>query len=92
VIYMGLRELPNLCRELVRHGLPPDWPAALVEQGTSERQRVVSGSLSTLPVQARSLGLQSPTLLIVGEVVKLRERLEWFDGAAQNAPVDREAI
>ena len=92
VIYMGLRELPNLCRELVRHGLPADWPAALVEQGTMERQRVVTGTLTTVPGQARSLGLQSPTLLIVGEVVKLRERLEWFDGAVQNAAVSREAI
>jgi uroporphyrin-III C-methyltransferase/precorrin-2 dehydrogenase/sirohydrochlorin ferrochelatase len=86
VIYMGLAGLPVICRELVAHGLPADWPAAVVEQGTLLDQRVVTGTLASLPAAVEEAGLESPCLTIVGEVVRLREQLAWFeprgDGAA----------
>lgn len=78
VVYMGLSGLPTLCRELIAHGLPGDWPAAIVQQGTTTNQRCVSGTLLTLPGLAEAASLKAPTLIIVGEVVKLREKLSWF--------------
>ena len=84
VIYMGLNTLPQLCQQLMAHGLPPDWPAAFIEEGTSARQRVVAATLADLPVQAAAAAPKGATLVIVGEVVKLREKLRWFR-ASQNA-------
>ena len=78
VIYMGLHTLPQLCREFIAHGLPADWPAALVEEGTSPRQRVVSGTLGDLPQKVEQAGVQGASLVIVGEVVRLREKLSWY--------------
>lgn len=79
VIYMGRTALPELCAQLIANGLPTDWPAALIEQGTTQSQQVVTGSLGTLPdlVAARS-DIDGASLVIVGEVVKLRDRLKWF--------------
>jgi uroporphyrin-III C-methyltransferase/precorrin-2 dehydrogenase/sirohydrochlorin ferrochelatase len=79
VIYMGFQNLDELCRELVSHGLPPTTPAAMVQQATTSHQRVVTADLATLADRAREAGLRPPTLIIVGEVVRLRERLEWFE-------------
>jgi len=78
VIYMGLQGLPVLSRELVRHGLSPQTPAAIVQQGTTPHQRVVTGTLETLPVLAVESKLKPPTLIIVGNVVSLHEKLKWF--------------
>lgn len=78
VVYMGLPCLPLLCAKLVEHGASPDLPAAIVQQGTTPTQRVVSGTLATLPGLAQRAQLHAPTLIIVGEVVRLRERLNWF--------------
>ncbi len=79
VIYMGLGGLATICERLVAHGLPPDWPAAVVEQGTLPQQRVVAATLAALPAAVRRAGLQSPCLTIVGEVVRLRDQLAWFE-------------
>jgi uroporphyrin-III C-methyltransferase/precorrin-2 dehydrogenase/sirohydrochlorin ferrochelatase len=82
VFYMGLIGVDILCRELVAHGLPAATPAALVEQGTTPQQRVLTGTLDTLPAIVHRSGVRAPTLIIIGEVVKLRERLKWFEPAA----------
>lgn len=79
VIYMGLTGLAEICHKLVEHGLPPDWPAALVQQGTTPEQRVVVATLATLADRVAVAGLKAPTLIIVGEVVRLREKLAWFE-------------
>lgn len=79
VFYMGLHGLPVLCEKLIAHGLPETTPAAIVQQGTTSRQRIVIGSLKTLPDLANQAGLKPPTLIIVGEVVRLHEKLRWFD-------------
>jgi len=78
VIYMGLSGLETICARLVAHGLPADWPAAVVAQGTLPEQRVVCATLGTLADAVARAGLHSPCLTIVGEVVRLREELSWF--------------
>ncbi|MGQ0585955.1 MAG: siroheme synthase CysG, partial [Gammaproteobacteria bacterium] len=83
VFYMGRSSLPALCAAMVKHGLPADWPAALVEEGTSPKQRVVTGTLATLPGLVERAGVSGASLVIVGEVVKLRERLRWFKSEAR---------
>ena len=82
VVYMGLAGLAHICERLVAHGLPPHWPAAVVERGTLLEQRVVAGTLATLAQAVENAGLESPCLTIVGEVVRLRDRLAWFEPRA----------
>jgi uroporphyrin-III C-methyltransferase/precorrin-2 dehydrogenase/sirohydrochlorin ferrochelatase len=81
VFYMGLRGLDMIVWELRQHGMPPEMPAALIEQGTTPRQRVHTGTLATLPEIVREQTPRPPTLLIVGEVVRLRAKLAWFESA-----------
>ncbi len=81
VFYMGLVGVDILCRELSAHGLPATTPAALVQQGTTPQQRVLTGSLATLPGIVHRHDVRAPTLIIIGEVVRLRERLKWFEPA-----------
>jgi uroporphyrin-III C-methyltransferase/precorrin-2 dehydrogenase/sirohydrochlorin ferrochelatase len=79
VVYMGLHGLATLCAELVAHGLPGDTPIAIVQQGTTKNQRVITGTLATLPGKAEVEDLHAPTLIIVGGVVTLRQKLSWFN-------------
>ncbi|PHN37872.1 siroheme synthase CysG [Pseudomonas amygdali] len=81
VFYMGLIGLPVICEELIRHGRSADTPAALVQQGTTVNQRVFTGTLANLPQLVAEHEVHAPTLVIIGEVVKLREKLAWFEGA-----------
>ena len=85
VVYMGLPGLPVLCAELARHGLAATTPAAIVQQGTAATQRVVTGTLRTLPRRAERAALHGPTLIIVGDVVRLRARLNWFKPGRKRA-------
>lgn len=78
VFYMGLNGLETICKQLMQHGQSGDMPAALIEKGTSQRQRVFTGTLRTLPDVVRAGGARAPTLIIVGHVVSLRDRLNWF--------------
>jgi len=79
VIYMGLTAVGSLCRQLIEHGLPADWPAAMIEQGTQPGQRVITATLDTLAAAVEAADVQGASLIIVGEVVRLRERLRWFE-------------
>ncbi|WP_088330609.1 siroheme synthase CysG [Lacimicrobium sp. SS2-24] len=76
VFYMGLTGLPIICRELVANGMPPSMPIALVEQATTPEQQVVTGTLEN--IQQRAAHIKPPALIIVGSVVMLREKLNWF--------------
>ncbi|MEK7811688.1 MAG: siroheme synthase CysG [Pseudomonadota bacterium] len=78
VVYMGLHGLETLCTELVKHGMPDSTPIAIVQQGTTPNQRVITGTLATLPAIAAREQPQAPTLIIIGGVVTLREKLAWF--------------
>jgi len=79
VVYMGLLGLATLCRELVARGAPDTTPAAIVQQGTTPRQRTVAGTLATLPQLALAAKLAPPTLIIIGEVVRLHAQLAWYE-------------
>ena len=82
VFYMGLTRLERIVEQLTLHGAPPDRPAALISQGTLPEQRVVLGTLASIAASARSQGIASPALLIVGEVAALHAELAWFGGDA----------
>jgi len=81
VIYMGLGALSAIAQQLMQHGMASSTPAAIVERGTTPAQRVITGTLETLPGLARAAALQSPSLIIVGHVVALQSKLQWFEGA-----------
>ena len=78
VIYMGLAGLEAICDGLLRHGLAPETPAALIEQGTTAAQVVHTGTVGTLASSIEGKGVRAPTLAIVGEVVRLRDKLAWY--------------
>ncbi|MNE28283.1 Siroheme synthase [compost metagenome] len=80
VFYMGLVGLPLICEQLIRHGRAAETPAALVQQGTTRHQRVFTGTLANLPQLVAQHEVHAPTLVIVGEVVRLRDKLAWFEG------------
>lgn len=84
VFYMGLVGLPVICAQLIRNGRAADTPAALVQQGTTPSQRVFTGTLADLPQLVAQHEVHAPTLVIVGEVVRLRDKLAWFEGGAQD--------
>jgi len=78
VFYMGLVGLPVIVDKLTAHGVPPDTPIALVQQGTTHMQKVYVGTLASIIPLVEADPPQPPTLIIVGEVVKLRDKLSWF--------------
>ena len=79
VIYMGVTRLEAICHTLVKHGKPDSTPAALIESGTLPGQRTVAGTLATLPALVKEAGLGPPALLVVGDVVRRRSSLQWFE-------------
>jgi uroporphyrin-III C-methyltransferase/precorrin-2 dehydrogenase/sirohydrochlorin ferrochelatase len=88
VFYMGLKGLPVISRELQAHGLPGETPAALVQQGTTHKQRVFTATVATLPELVEREQPKPPTLIMVGNVVQLQEQLSWYqvpDAAEQGA-------
>ncbi len=89
VVYMGLLGLPTLCRELSAHGLSETTPAAIVQHGTTPSQRTVVGTLATLPQLAQAARLAPPTLIIIGEVVRLHAQLAWYEAGAAEADADK---
>lgn len=79
VFYMGLTSLGIISRELIAQGVDKNTPAALVEKGTTPEQRVVIGTLADLEHKVSALGIKAPTLIIVGGVVSLHGKLNWFE-------------
>ena len=82
VFYMGLVGLPIISRELMAHGMQADMPVALVSRGTTPEQEVITGTLETIVDRVREKGAQAPTLVIIGNVVSLRNRLDWLGAEA----------
>ena len=78
-VYMGTHGLDFLCKELARRGLPEDLPAAIIHQGTTQKQKVYTGSLKTLPDINEKYEIKPPSMIIIGEVVRLHEKLAWFE-------------
>jgi uroporphyrin-III C-methyltransferase / precorrin-2 dehydrogenase / sirohydrochlorin ferrochelatase len=78
VFYMGLHGVPAICAGLTSHGMPASTPVALIQQGTTPNQRVYVSTLQYLPELVQKESIKAPTLIIVGDVVLLHEKLNWF--------------
>ena len=91
VIYMGITRLDEICERLVAHGLAADTPAAVVRHGTRADQRVLTSTLSRLAAAARAEAIKPPALLIVGQVVSMQGRLNWFAPAGTTSEGDADA-
>jgi uroporphyrin-III C-methyltransferase/precorrin-2 dehydrogenase/sirohydrochlorin ferrochelatase len=84
VFYMGLHGVPEICKQLIAHGLPATTPVALVQQGTTIHQRTFISNLTDMPDLVAREEIKPPTLIIVGEVVQLHDKLKWFSEARQS--------
>jgi uroporphyrin-III C-methyltransferase/precorrin-2 dehydrogenase/sirohydrochlorin ferrochelatase len=82
VFYMGLHGAPDLCKQMIAHGMPASTPVALVQKGTTPEHKTIIATLETLVETVNNNDLKPPTLIIVGEVVRLHEKLDWFDPLA----------
>ncbi|MFG6120503.1 uroporphyrinogen-III C-methyltransferase [Thalassobacillus sp. B23F22_16] len=81
-IYMGVNKLPKICELLIRNGCHSKTPVALVQAGTTDDQLTVTGTLEDIIQKAK--GIRNPAMIIVGEVVKLRDQLQWFEQLQQD--------
>ena len=79
VFFMGVKNLPNISKRLIDNGKSPDTPVALIRWGTTSRQKTVTGTLSTIADTAQAAGLKAPAIIVVGDVVTLRQSLKWFE-------------
>ncbi|MSS70628.1 MAG: uroporphyrinogen-III C-methyltransferase [Candidatus Latescibacteria bacterium] len=79
VFLMGVRNLPRIAGQLMAHGRPATTPVALIRWGTKPEQRTLTGTLGDIAEQVRAADFRPPALIVVGEVVRLRERLSWFE-------------
>ena len=84
-IYMGLRHIEELTAEFITRGAHPELPAAVIDNGTRVNQRVVTGTLHTLAAKVREAGLRGPSIIIIGTVVTLRDKLNWYAPAQRPA-------
>lgn len=83
VVYMGLGALPEITRQLMAHGQPAQLPVAVIENGTTPRQRVAVGTLASIADLVAQQRFSSPCLIVIGEVVTLRDKLQWFNRDTQ---------
>ena len=79
VFLMGIKNLPNITQKLIKNGKSPKTPVALVRWGTTSRQVTIAGTLDTIVHQADEAGIKAPAIIIVGEVVSLRQTMKWFE-------------
>lgn len=77
--YMGVKSLPRICAKLIEHGMPADLPAATIRWGTRPEQQTIAATVGTLADAVAAAGLKPPALTIIGQVVSLREQLNWFE-------------
>lgn len=84
-IYMGVSNLPYICEQLMKHGKDKSTPAAIIEQGTTSMQRTVVGTLGTIVDVAKKERIQNPSMIVIGEVVRFREKIHWFEKQTENA-------
>ncbi|HZG72372.1 MAG TPA: hypothetical protein VEY51_12625, partial [Chondromyces sp.] len=76
-IYMGMNNLSYIQEKLLSHGKPPQTPAALIHWGTTKHQRTVVGTLETIGEVAKRENITNPSMIIIGDVVNLREKIQW---------------
>jgi uroporphyrin-III C-methyltransferase len=81
VVYMGLSRIASVAERLIQGGRSPETPAAVIESGTYPEQRTIVGDLATIAELSRAADAGSPALIVVGEVVRLRPAIAWFEAA-----------
>ena len=86
VVLMGVKALPRIAKLLVRYALAPNTPAAVIQQGTTQDQRVIVNTLDKIADSAKAAKIKSPAITIVGSVVDLNEPLAWFDEVSAEMP------
>lgn len=91
-IYMGVNNLPYIQEQLLKYGKKEDTPVALVHWGTTEVQKTVTGTLSTIAAIAKEEKIQNPSMIIIGEVVRYREKIKWFEEKLQQSSPISEAL
>jgi uroporphyrin-III C-methyltransferase/precorrin-2 dehydrogenase/sirohydrochlorin ferrochelatase len=91
VFYMGLARLDHIVEKLLEHGAAATRPAGLIAQGTTANQRVITATLATIRGVASEAGLESPALLVVGDVVALHSTLAWFDTSSSGVDLSQSA-
>lgn len=79
VFFMGVKNLPEICRSLITHGRSAATPVAVIRWGTTPEQQTVIGTLQDIAEKVAGAGLKPPAITVVGEVVRLREELNWFE-------------
>jgi uroporphyrinogen III methyltransferase/synthase len=79
VFLMGLLRLPVIVERLLAHGRPPSTPVAVIQSGTTPRQRTVIAPLSEIASRVEAAGLRPPAIILIGEVIRLREQLNWHE-------------
>jgi uroporphyrinogen III methyltransferase/synthase len=79
VFLMGVKNLPRIVEQLIDNGKPATTPAAVIRWGTTTRQQTVSGTLKDIAERVRAAALKAPAIVVVGDVVQLRERMQWFE-------------
>ncbi|HZG74022.1 MAG TPA: uroporphyrinogen-III C-methyltransferase [Chondromyces sp.] len=89
IIYMGVGNLPAICQTLISHGKEADTPVALIHWGTTNSQQTVTGTLHTITKVAETEKIKNPSMIVIGEVVRLREKLAWFQ---EWTPTDAELV
>ncbi|CDQ19788.1 Uroporphyrinogen-III C-methyltransferase [Halobacillus karajensis] len=85
-IYMGVKKLPDICERLVKYGRSQKTPIALIQWGTTEQQKTVTGTIETIMTKAESI--QNPAMIVVGDVVQLRDKLQWFESSIREECVE----
>ena len=77
--YMGVGNIDYICQQLIAHGRKPKPPVAVIEWGTTEKQRTLTGNLETITDLVAAENIQNPAMILVGEVVQLREKIKWYE-------------
>ena len=80
VIFMGITTLPSIVTNLIKNGRTPDTPVAVIQWGSTNIQKTVTGTLKNIAAKVKAEGIRPPGIIVIGEVVKLRKKLMWFEG------------
>ncbi|WP_027410742.1 uroporphyrinogen-III C-methyltransferase [Anoxybacillus tepidamans] len=92
-IYMGVKNLPYIREQLLKHGKPPSTPVAVIQWGTLYEQRTVTATLETIVETIQQKQIENPSMIIIGEVVALREKIQWFERVMlKQQPLANEAL
>lgn len=84
-VYMGVSNLPYICEQLLKHGKSEHTPVAMIEWGTTASQRTITGTLGTIVSVAENEQIQNPSMIVIGEVVRFREKIHWFEQTLEHS-------